>query len=99
MPSVSKYRCGKAYRWKTATVRTKEVSMRYGSVMKVMMISMLAIGVRASVTVDFDPSGKFASNFSGGVYAESASGGLNGSIGLIATNIAAATSPLPQVMQ
>lgn len=45
----------------------------------------------SAVTIDFDPTGEFAGQFSGGSYSESASGGLNSSIGLTLANIAPTT--------
>lgn len=57
---------------------------------------LLSLCAHGSVTIDFDPSGEFTNNFSGAVYAESATGGLNGSIGLVGTNNNVANFDGPQ---
>lgn len=42
---------------------------------------------RQSATVDFDPSGEFATQLHGGSYVESARGGLDNSVGMVLANL------------
>lgn len=63
-----------------------------------LLIPLLSIGVAslasASSLIDFDPTGEYTTLFSNSttpVYTETATGGLNGSIGLTLANAAAAT--------
>ncbi len=57
---------------------------------------MLVLGAQAAVTIDFEPSGEFTNNFNGGVYNETASGGLNGTVGLVSSNSLVANFDGPQ---
>lgn len=53
-------------------------------------------GLRAEVVIDFDPSGELASDFLGGGYGESATGGLADSVGVTLSNLAPCTFDGPQ---
>jgi hypothetical protein len=53
-----------------------------------LVASALGLAITASnaaVTVDFDPTGEFGTQFSGGGYSESPTGGLSSSIGVVLT--------------